>query len=243
MEQSPGSIPDTVSQTSSHSRPDAGKFEVPGEDKRLINPIDRISEVLFGLIMALTFTCTISVIDSDRQEVRSLLIGAIGCNIAWGLVDAIMFLLGELTFRGHGQRIIRFIQKAQNPGKARDYIADAIPPALASVLSTEDLELLRKRMLGFPESKMKVRLTRKDFKIALGIFLLVFVSTFPVALPFVFIEPAHLALRVSNGIAILLMFIAGWLLGRYGGFNRWLMALAMTVIGVLLVLLTIALGG
>jgi VIT1/CCC1 family predicted Fe2+/Mn2+ transporter len=175
--------------------------------------------------------------------VKSLLIGAIGCNIAWGLVDAIMYLLGELTHRGHGKRVIRFIQKTQDPDRARDYIVDAIPPALASVLTSEDLEQLRKRMLEFPESEAKVQLTAKDFKMALGIFLLVVVSTFPVAIPFVFIKEAHLALRVSNGIAILLMFIAGWLLGKYGGFNKWVMALAMTVLGTLMVLFTIFLGG
>jgi hypothetical protein len=243
MEQSPRPIPGTASFPGDNPLPGTGEFEVPGEKKRLINPFDRISEVLFGLIMALTFTCTISVIEMDRYEVKSLLIGAIGCNIAWGLVDAIMYLLGELTHRGHGKRVIRFIQKAQNPDRARDYIVDAIPPALASVLSKEDLDHLRKRLLDFPESETKVRLTAKDFKMALGVFMLVFVSTFPVALPFVFIESAHLALRVSNGIAILLMFIAGWLLGKYGGFNRWLMALAMTVLGTAMVLFTIALGG
>jgi VIT1/CCC1 family predicted Fe2+/Mn2+ transporter len=243
MEQYPGQLPEVLSRLGRHGPDGYGKVKVPGEDKRLINPIDRISEILFGLIMALTFTCTISVIDSDRQEVRSLLIGAIGCNIAWGLVDAIMYLMGELTYRGHGARIIRFIKESQSPEKSRDYIAEAVPPILASVSSADDLELLRKRILELPESQLKVRLTGTDAKRALGIFLLVFISTFPVALPFVIFDNPQLALRVSNGVAILLMFIAGWMLGRYGGFNKWMMALAMTVLGILLVLITIALGG
>lgn len=34
---------------------------------------ERISEALFGLIMVLTFTCTISVSQAGRQEVRVLL--------------------------------------------------------------------------------------------------------------------------------------------------------------------------
>ncbi len=58
-----------------------------------LDPVDRISEVIFGLIMALTFTGTISVSSTGKQEVNSLLWAALGCNVAWGLVDAIMNLL------------------------------------------------------------------------------------------------------------------------------------------------------
>lgn len=215
----------------------------PGQDGRLISPVERISEILFGLIMALTFTCTLSVVDSQREDVRDMLIGAVGCNIAWGLVDAIMYLLGELSNRGHGARVLKFIRGTDNTGKARNYIADALPPVLTEVLSQDDLELLRKRLMDLPETRIRPRLNAKDFKIAFGIFLLVFISTFPVAIPFLFLEPAIIAIRVSNGIAILLMFTAGWQLARYGGYNKWLMASAMAVIGVLLVMLTIALGG
>src|SRR5215813_15667698 len=83
----------------------------PKIGKRLLNPVDRISEILFGLIMALTFTCTISVAEADRTEVRDMLIGAIGCNIAWGLVDAIMFILMGLTEKGRGKIILNFVRK------------------------------------------------------------------------------------------------------------------------------------
>jgi hypothetical protein len=221
----------------------ASKLPDIKQDSRLIHPVDRISEILFGLIMALTFTCTLSVIDSDRDEVRDMLVGAIGCNIAWGLVDAIMFILGEMARRGHGARILRFIKGSGDPEKSRAFIADALPPVLSKVLNEDDMELLRTRLLDLPETQMKVRISWKDIKIAIGIFLLVFLSTFPVALPFIIFEPAKLALRISNGVAILLMFIAGWMLARHGGYNKWLMALSMTVLGVSMVLLTIALGG
>jgi hypothetical protein len=33
---------------------------------RVLDPIDRVSEVLFGLFMVLTFTGTLSVLDSGR---------------------------------------------------------------------------------------------------------------------------------------------------------------------------------
>jgi VIT family len=215
----------------------------PAVEKRLLNPVDRISEVLFGLIMALTFTCTISVAEADRTEVRDMLIGAIGCNIAWGLVDAVMFILTMLAEKGHGRTILNFVRKTSKEEKAREFIADALPPIVTSVLQKEDLENMRKALLKIPESNLKIRITMKDIKIALGIFLLVFLSTFPVAIPFAFIHKVQLALRISNLIAIVFMFICGWLLARYGGYNKLLMGFIMTLLGVILVAITIALGG
>ena len=74
-------------------------------------------------------------------------------------------------------------------------------------------------------------------------FLLVFLSTFPVVLPFVFMShPAH-SLRVSNAIAIIMLFLTGWTYGKFAGGRPWRVGLVMVVIGVCLVALTIALGG
>jgi VIT1/CCC1 family predicted Fe2+/Mn2+ transporter len=209
----------------------------------LLNPIERISEILFGLIMALTFTCTISVAEADRAEVRTTLIAALGCNIAWGLVDAVMYILAMLAERGRNKIILNYVRSTSNLETARAYISDALPPMIASVTSDETLERMRTGLRAIPEENIKVRLTGKDLKTALGIFLLVFISTFPVTIPFIIVKEAQPALRISNLVAILLMFVCGWLLARYGGYNKIITSLTLTVIGVALVALTIRLGG
>ncbi|MEX6689863.1 VIT1/CCC1 transporter family protein [Danxiaibacter flavus] len=215
----------------------------PRKEKRLLNPVDRISEILFGLIMALTFTCTISIATTGKAEVKEMLIGAIGCNLAWGLVDAIMFILAELAEKGHGRIILNYVRKTKNDKKARELIADALPPVISSVVDAENLDHIRKGLLNLPASSLRVKVTAQDLKMALGIFLLVFLSTIPIALPFKFIDDVQRALRVSNFIAIALMFVGGWLLARYGGYNKWLMGFFMVLLGIVLVALTIALGG
>src|SRR5262245_31276366 len=123
----------------------------PKKQKRLLNPVDRISEILFGLIMALTFTCTISVAEADRTEVRDMLIGAIGCNIAWGLVDAVMFILMGLAEKGRGKIILNFVRTTTHTEKSREFIAEALPPVVSSVMKIEDLESIRKALLTLPE--------------------------------------------------------------------------------------------
>jgi hypothetical protein len=212
-------------------------------DKRILNPIDRISEILFGLIMALTFTCTISVIDTERADVKEMLIGAIGCNIAWGLVDAVMFLLMTITEKGRGLTVFNFVRKTDDVKKAHQFIADALPPTIASLMQPEELEALRKKLVQMPNAPTDNKLAMTDFKMAIGIFILVFLSTFPIAIPFILISDLQTALRTSNIVAIAMMFLCGWHLAKYAGRSRMVMGIVMSLIGVALVLLTIALGG
>ena len=225
------------------NRKHTDELPVPEIQKKLLSPIERISEILFGLIMALTFTCTISVIDADRSEAKEMLIGAIGCNIAWGLVDAVMFILMTMTENGRGLMIFNFVLKTKQVDKAHQFIADALPPVIAGVMQRQELEDIRQRLIQKNDAPHRKKLTFKDFKMALGIFILVFLSTFPVVIPFIIIRDLQTALRVSNLTAIVMMFICGWLLGKYGGHKRFVMGVLMSLIGIALVLITISLGG
>jgi VIT1/CCC1 family predicted Fe2+/Mn2+ transporter len=118
-----------------------------------------------------------------------------------------------------------------------------LPPLVASVFNRDDLERVRAGLLGIAEVPAKPSLTKADWTGALAVFLLVFLSTFPIVIPFLLIGNLHLALRVSNGIALAMLFITGWVLARHGGHNPWWTGLAMTLVGVVLVGVTIALGG
>src|SRR3954467_15455563 len=100
--------------------------------KRVLDPIDRVSEVLFGLIMVLTFTGSLSVAEAGREDVRTMLIGAIGCNLAWGIIDAVLYLMGNLAERGRAVMTFHAVRKATDPQVAQRLIAEALPPVLAS---------------------------------------------------------------------------------------------------------------
>ena len=104
--------------------------------ERILDPIDRMTEVLFGLIMALTFTGTLSVATAGREDIRALLVGMIGCNLAWGLADAVMFLMSTLAERGHNLQLIQAARRAERSEDAHQVIAGSMPPILASFLTT-----------------------------------------------------------------------------------------------------------
>jgi VIT1/CCC1 family predicted Fe2+/Mn2+ transporter len=212
-------------------------------NKRVLEPIERISEVLFGLIMVLTFTGSLSVAEAGREDVRTMLIGALGCNLAWGVIDAIMYLMGCLTESARRIRTVLSVRKAVQPDKAHCIIVDALPPVIAPVLQEQELERIRLHLNQLPEPGPRPRLSGRDWRGAFGVFLLVFLSTLPVVVPFIFIEPALRALRLSNAVAIVMLFLTGWAFGRCAGYHPWRMGLAMVVVGGVLVAITIALGG
>src|SRR6476661_7229739 len=89
---------------------DWGTFMVRLPD-RVLEPVERLSEILFGLIMALTITGAVSVVTADRFQIRTMLIAALGCNLAWGIIDAGMYLMARLGERGRSAVLAREVRQ------------------------------------------------------------------------------------------------------------------------------------
>ena len=209
----------------------------------VLDPMERISETLFGLIMALTFICSLGVATGTDINIQTMLIGALGCNLAWGIVDGGLYLLARINNRGDNRRGPRAIRQAPDPETARRVIADALPPELAAILPLEQLELMRQKLQRLPEPPPGPGLTKGDWTGALGLCLLSFLSTFPVVIPFLLLSDARLALRVSYAVAIVMLFCCGYVFGIHSGLRPWAAGLAMVAVGGALVGIAVALGG
>ncbi|MCY2959070.1 MAG: VIT1/CCC1 transporter family protein [Planctomycetota bacterium] len=218
-------------------------MEVRAEPARILDPLQRSSEVLFGLIMVLTFTGSLSVATSSREDVRAMFLGALGCNLAWGVVDAVMYLSGLLVERGRMLTLGRAVRASTDPAATRAYVEHALPEGFGRIVDPAQLDAMAVRIRMLPEPPRFPRLHPRDFAGALSVLLLVFVSTLPVVLPFLFIQETWRAMRWSNGIAIGMLFWTGYLQAGWGGLRRLPFAMAMVALGILLVALTIALGG
>ena len=210
---------------------------------RILEPMDRISEVLFGLIMVLTYTGSLSVATADRVQTRTMLIGALGCNLAWGIIDAGMYLIARLHERRRNIMLLHALRESADANAARRIVANVVPSPVTEVLSPQQLELLRQQSHRAPAPHGHFPLTGADARGALAVFLLVFLTTLPVAVPFILIGDARLALRLSNAIAIVMLFLCGYAFGRHAGMRPWATGIAMVGVGLVLVALTISLGG
>ncbi len=211
--------------------------------QRVLDPISRISEIIFGVLMTLSFTGSLNAATAGREEVRTMMLTALGCNLAWGLVDAVMYLVATLTERARNQTLLQIVRSATDPQAAHAGIAEALPGRLGDAIGPGGLEDMRRRLLALSEMPPRARFAREDYAGALGVFLLVVLSTFPVVVPFLFISRMALAMRASNAVALVMLFLGGYELGRYAGGSPWRTGLAMAAVGGALVLIIMALGG
>ena len=209
--------------------------------RRVLDPADRASEILFGLIMVLTFTLSLGVTEAGRADVRAVLLGALGCNLAWGIIDAVLYVVGARAERALGASSIRAVRAADD-NAAQAIIASHLPPAVVPALTRADLERIRLHLITLPEEALQVRLGKADCLGAVGVFLLVTLCLVPVAFPFFFIDDVAVALRISNAVALVLLFLTGFTFGRYVG-QPWRVGLSMVAVGIVMVGIAMALGG
>jgi len=209
----------------------------------VLDPATRLGEILFGLIMVLSFTGSLHVASAGREEVRTMLIAALGCNLAWGIVDGVMYLMNHLVERNRAHADLRRLQAARTDAEADAVIASRFSGEFAGALRPGDLDGLRARLRQLPPPPERARVTRGAVAGAFAVFLLVFCSTFPAAAPFLLFREPAMALLVSNLVVLAMMFLAGCLVARYAGLPPLRTGLYVTGIGAVLVGITLLLGG
>jgi VIT1/CCC1 family predicted Fe2+/Mn2+ transporter len=212
------------------------------ERERLLDPVDRISEILFGLIMAVTIVGALSIATAGKAEVRTVMLAALGCNIAWGLVDAVMYVIRTATERSRLRALSQRV-RASAGDDGRRILERALPDHLSPLVSPDEIEAMRCRLVARPIDDGPL-LRPRTFLEAAAIFAMVVLATFPVVLPFVIFDDATRAFRYSQGITVVMLFGAGVSLGRHAGYPKPLhTGLAMAVFGVALIAAVKALGG
>lgn len=207
---------------------------------------ERLGELLFGLIMTLTFTLTAGfVVGESPDAARELLIATIGCNIAWGIIDGGLLILGRVFDRGRAARIGRAIRASGDDQQAMAAVAAEMDEYVEHVTTPAARQQLYAHIVGKVRSSpgQRAGVRGEDWLAALGVFWLVVFASFPAALPFYFIDEPWLALRVSNAILIALFFVIGYRWAGYTTIKPWRAATSLTLFGIAMVAAAIALGG
>jgi len=212
-----------------------------------LDPGDALGEVMFGIIMTLTFTVGARFFlvaeEFDRNE---LIIGAVGCNVAWGVIDAVLFVVGTLFFRSQRARFYRTLRSTMDDGKALAVVADHFgledePLAIAS--AERDKLYAAILALGRSTAPAPVRVRGSDLTAAFLIFALVTLAALPSVLPLLVIEDPNTALRVSNAIQVALLFLGGYRWGSYTDISPWKVGLSIAILGAGMCVLAVFLGG
>lgn len=211
---------------------------------RYLDPADRLGEVLFGLIMALGFTGAVQ-LGRDEADSRALFIGIFGCNLAWAIVDGVMFVLTQLFEDGRQARIARDVLNAPNEQAALQRIDEEMRSPLLAFATLQEREQFARRVLELVRRSdpHRPRVRREDLFGGVAVGLIILLGTLPVVAPFLLVASPTLAVRLSNLVALTQLFLLGAWWGRVVGANPLRIAAGLTLIGVILVLVTIVLGG
>jgi hypothetical protein len=216
--------------------------EEPSEP--ILSTVERVSEMCFGLYMAITFAGAMQVITPHGGEVRTMVVTALGCNLAWGLVDAVMYLVRTLTERARTLNLALKVRAAPDPAAGRAAVEEALSQVAAKLVSETEIEAVRARIAGLPELPEKPHLNSRDALAAVLIFFIVVAATFPIVLPFVFIDDVATAKWVSRLLALGMLFMGGRSLGRHAGYTTGVQTgFSMMGLGAALIVAIMALGG
>jgi len=209
----------------------------------VLSPVDRVSEMLFGLLMALTFIGAVSAAEQGNAQIRTLFATALGCNLAWGLVDAVMFLVRTISERGRLITLVRSVRAAPTSAAGCALVEESLSRVAAGLTSPAEIEAVRARIVALPSMPARPEFYWGDALAALKIFALVVIATFPVVVPFLLVQDVELAKNLSRAVSLAMLFLGGLALGRYAGYGSWKVGLTMAALGSALVVAINALGG
>lgn len=213
---------------------------------RNLDPVETLGELIFGLIMVLTFTIGARLLGADEpMDGKELLIAALGCNIAWGMIDGFLFLLSRVFERRRIASIHAALAAHSDPAIDLGPLRSELTSGLAELGDAGDRERFYASIAAAARrSKPRpVQVTLNDLSGAALVFCLVVATAIPAALPFMMISDGYIALRVSNTILVGLLFLVGFWWGKHIGASPGLAGALIMSIGVALVLVAIPLGG
>ena len=221
---------------------------------RFVAPIDALTAAIYSILIVLTFTLAFTVIKrwpGYEEPIpegfgTELFFAVLGATVAWALIDGLMLALLSVLARGEKHRFLQALQAADSDEEAVGVIADEFDFVLEPIASEKKRHLLYGDVLDhLRESQPQpVGFQREDFVEALTVALVAIVAAAPSLLPlWLWRDDPLTALRISNIVSFIMLFILGYRWGHYTGANPWKIGSLLVFAGVLLMAIAIPLGG
>ena len=207
-----------------------------------LSPFERAAESVFGILMAISVTAAFEITVGKSVDVRELMIAALGCNLAWGAIDGVMYLAAQQFDRYRNHRTALQLRDTASEEEFRAIVRDASPPVLAEALTPDTFARVRQAANVYSAERPQFWSAR-ELAVAAGICAIVFLSTLPLVVPFMLMDDAWRAMRASHAVAIVMLFGLGWYLGRWSGARPAAAGTIFAAIGVVLAVSCVALGG
>jgi hypothetical protein len=211
-------------------------------DAIALSPLERTCEIVFGILMFISVTAATEIGTGGRINVHHLFLAAFGCNLAWGLIDGVVYLLQLQFERFRHHRALIELRAISTEDPFRERVKAELPPYLGNVLTPDAFSRIRGAVHAYSRRRPPFW-NMKELAAALAIWALVAGSTLPLVVPFIVVDDARLALHLSHATAVLMLFALGWHVGRWAGASPGASGAVLAVVGSVLAVLCVLLGG
>jgi hypothetical protein len=204
------------------------------------------SEPMFGVIMVVCFTSVLRAFpDATDKVVETILLSALFCCIAWGLVDGIFYAWEAHYLLEKKKKLQASVQAPKDPKKGRELVEDDLGDTIVDLMDEKDKEqiyqIVEKNVPGVDLGHVSIK---EDIITVLIAFGLVVGSSIIVMLPFLWFSPVTTALKISNVTGILLLFIMGYWREEDKRTSKKLITGGFTaLVALIITLVTVYLGG
>ena len=82
-----------------------------------------------------------------KEGVHQLLLAAIGANIAWGIIDASMYIMNVMVVRRGKIRLVKAVQRAPDTKAALLLVKARVEPELQELIGPQNSEAFSKSVL------------------------------------------------------------------------------------------------
>ncbi len=221
--------------------------------KRYLDPVDMLVEAIYAVLIVMTFTMAVRLFKPDIAAhpdvaefiVESLFVAALGCAIAWALIDGVIYILTSLAERGQVRRVVRRSQAAENPAQAVAEVAEMLDACIGQVTTEVERNAFAKGIVSNLAGRHPTEswVERDDITGALALSSVAVISALPVVLPLLLVSDPFIALRISNLVAVAYLYLMGYWWGKYAGARPVRVGAMLAFTGTALTLIAIPLGG
>ena len=205
------------------------------------------AEVIYGVIIAMTFTSVIREIPEvlDFMVYRTALT-ALFCCIAWGLADGLFYSWERGYIVNQENRIIRLSKSEEGGKSAIPLIGEQLDDTILRTIPGDQRRTLYEKLVEYlSRIDLREKMTAgESLAIIGGTFIRSAGAGLIVVIPFYLVDDNQAALAVSNLVGILLLFGVGYLRALdKRPFPRIISGFGTSLLGFIIAGITVVLGG
>ena len=207
------------------------------------------AEVMYGVIIAMTFTSTLRrwgyqiFVDLILQKT---IVAALACCMAWGVADGLFYLWERRYIIRQENRIIQISKSVQSDESAIPLIEEQLDDTILRNLPKENRRKLYQELTRYlSTASIREKLSPYDtITLIFGTFLRSTAAGVIIVTPFFVINNVNQALNISNLAGIFLLFGVGYFRALDENFfQKVQFGFGSALIGIAIAVITIVLGG